>query len=866
MSNLITDQNVSWIAKSVNPGGLYTIVSPTSSGKTTKIPLGMVRSKGGKFNNVLVSLPTRIATTGAYDFVSKSEAARGVNIGYIIRGESIIPKGGDCIIYATSGSVLNTMYDLYTDQGPSAAPNTVIIIDEVHTGSIENTLIMALWLDIKAFYRQSPSYVPALVLMTATEMSFDWLGKPEFLSPPAAERNVKTIFINDNPFDTPIDEPPTTSTAVPSMRGRKKGRGRGRTNTSTPSSKLMKLGTYEAMTEVICGINARAEVHGHTLCWVPGKRAASKLKKLVDSALEKRMLTSRTVVYVVHGDSDSSVIYKIMNHQGNKKMIIIATNVAESSVTIKGVVYGVDSMLQKTPGVTADNENTLTEGPVSKNSSIQRMGRLAREDTNFGGEYYSMIRDWEYPLLSPTKEEDIFIIPIHHEVLRLLSRGLAPTVILGRIGRGTKAELLRTKIRKTNNELVAMRMIERVGNEVFRITPRGEFAGRNPQRVHSSSFVLDWVRRYSSGDRNLYACSVISCIIDMDIDRLISVPPDANDDYIRIKLRNMMSGDSLATILTLWNSMLEHNSKMFVRFDEALARWCINNSLSLRTVEELVNAIIVSMRVVGELATEEVRPGYIDVVDVMKMCIPIIRSVFASWVMVNNFGVYERQDNGKQYSIRSNIPHDESKMGTDRIICLSSIQSVTTSKKVFNNISLFTYTDFIEARYRGSDIMIPKVSREQLYRSFPVFGSTVIRQTEVDDGYVRLKHIPPEQLGLGIGLTVPEPMRLKGSQDFYEVLEKEKLISECLLPPCFMRPTVREKIRHKHEPKSIVSDIEDEELLAMFKEMRELSEMLRITREDEYVLPDEISIIGNMNYVPVSHAGDISNLRTWYDL
>lgn len=76
------------------------------------------------------------------------------------------------------------------------------------------------------------------------------------------------------------------------------------------------------------------------------------------------------------------------------RKIIVSTNIAESSVTIPGVVFVIDTMMQKTKFYDYDrNYELLVITPISKQSATQRAGRAGRIQN---GECYRLCTEEDY--------------------------------------------------------------------------------------------------------------------------------------------------------------------------------------------------------------------------------------------------------------------------------------------------------------------------------------------------------------------------------------------------------------------------------------------------------------------------------------
>ena len=140
---------------------------------------------------------------------------------------------------------------------------------------------------------------------------------------------------------------------------------------------------------------------GDMLVFLPGQEEIDSLEEIL---IEKRKLLSSNAL-----DIEVVPLYSALPHErqmkafrttsyGSRK-IIIATNIAETSVTVPGVKYVIDTGMCKirkylhTKGV-----GVLHEAPISKAAAIQRAGRAGRE---FPGQCYRL-----YPSTAYDKLED----------------------------------------------------------------------------------------------------------------------------------------------------------------------------------------------------------------------------------------------------------------------------------------------------------------------------------------------------------------------------------------------------------------------------------------------------------------------------
>jgi HrpA-like RNA helicase len=123
---------------------------------------------------------------------------------------------------------------------------------------------------------------------------------------------------------------------------------------------------------------------GSILCFLPGWEDIVAAKNEIEMLLSRS--TKRFKIYCIHSSAPPEVAQSIFHKTEGERKIILATNIAESSITIPDVAYVVDSGKQKINMYNpALRMNSLKTTWISKSNSIQRLGRVGRTQP---GEYY----------------------------------------------------------------------------------------------------------------------------------------------------------------------------------------------------------------------------------------------------------------------------------------------------------------------------------------------------------------------------------------------------------------------------------------------------------------------------------------------
>ncbi|WFD25992.1 RNA helicase [Malassezia nana] len=127
-------------------------------------------------------------------------------------------------------------------------------------------------------------------------------------------------------------------------------------------------------------------------------------------------------LYAALGPSASAAVFALTPRHTRK--VVLATNIAETSITIPGVRYVIDSGLVKEKVFSPQSHvETLQVLPVSQSSSLQRAGRAGREGP---GECYRLYTREAFQELQPQPTSEIHRTELSGAVLQLYAMGVDP--------------------------------------------------------------------------------------------------------------------------------------------------------------------------------------------------------------------------------------------------------------------------------------------------------------------------------------------------------------------------------------------------------------------------------------------------------
>jgi ATP-dependent RNA helicase DDX35 len=381
------------------------VVGETGSGKSTQIPQYLLEQGWTNAKQMIcVVEPRRIAAINLAKRVCDEKACRlGEEIGYSIRFEDCYAPGLTRIKYVTDGLLIREMM-----QNPLLPQYSVIMLDEVHERNVNTDIILGL---LKKVMRRRDDL--KLIVCSATV--------------DAAELKLY--------FDEGVKKPQQSQSSHKALQT---------TTTTTLSASVVSVsGRYypieiSYLTEP-CDDYVKASVHaaigihmqqedndGDILIFLSGQdEVDTAVAQLIEKALELKSLQQqqrnkrlkKLWILPLYGSLPVNEQLKVFERSVDKstRKVIVSTNIAETSLTIEGVVHVIDSGFMKLKAYDARvcSESLVTVA-VSKSSAKQRAGRAGRYRT---GHAYRMYTEASYDKLS------------EHTPAEMQRCDLAPTIV-----------------------------------------------------------------------------------------------------------------------------------------------------------------------------------------------------------------------------------------------------------------------------------------------------------------------------------------------------------------------------------------------------------------------------------------------------
>ncbi len=297
------------------------------AGKTTRVPWALLEAGLAGDREVVVLQPRRLAARLAARRVAEERGERlGEKVGYQVRFEEIAgPRTR--LRFVTEGVLTRRLL-----ADPALPGVGVVVLDEFHERHLDGDLCLALLRRLQQGRRPDLK----IAVMSAT---LDPGPVARFLG------GVPTFDVEGRRFEVALEHLPL------------------------PDTRPLEAQVASAVKRLV-----DEGLDGDVLVFLPGAAEIRKAREACEGLARRADL----LVVPLHGDLPPHEQDRAVGPADRRK-VILSTNVAETSVTIEGVVAVVDSGLARIAGHSAwSGLPTLKVGRVSKASAVQRAGRAGR--------------------------------------------------------------------------------------------------------------------------------------------------------------------------------------------------------------------------------------------------------------------------------------------------------------------------------------------------------------------------------------------------------------------------------------------------------------------------------------------------------
>jgi ATP-dependent helicase HrpB len=328
MTSLPIDTVLPRLKAALSSGPAAVLQAPPGAGKTTRVPLALLEAPWLKGRRIVMLEPRRLAArAAAMRMADVLGETVGQTIGYRVRMDTRV--GPTTRIELLTEGVLTRM--LQSDPGLTGVG--LVIFDEFHERHLESDLGLALCLDLQGVLNPGLR----ILVMSAT---FETEPVAQLLGGATVIRCAGRQFPVDTRYVSPRREISLESTVVDTV------------------------------------LSATRAEPGSILVFLPGSAEIRRVLTMLQSA---RLGVEWLLLPLFGNLSKEEQDQAIAPAPPGRRKIVIATNIAETSLTIEGIRVVVDSGFMRAPRFDVRSGMTrLTTLPVSRASADQRRGRAGR--------------------------------------------------------------------------------------------------------------------------------------------------------------------------------------------------------------------------------------------------------------------------------------------------------------------------------------------------------------------------------------------------------------------------------------------------------------------------------------------------------
>ncbi|WP_191831454.1 ATP-dependent helicase HrpB [Pseudomonas fluorescens] len=351
--------------------------APPGAGKTTRVPLALLNEPWLAGQRILMLEPRRLAARAAAERLASELGEQvGQTVGYRIRLDSKV--GSETRIEVVTEGILTRR--LQAD--PALEGVGLLIFDEFHERSLDADLALALSLNGRELLRDEP---PLKILLMSATLEGERLSSLLDAAP----------VISSEGRMYPVD---------------------------VRWGRPFQPGEFIEPRVVDCVLQAIADEPGSLLVFLPGQAEIRRVHQSLQEALGERQ---DILLCPLHGELElNAQRAAIDTAPPGKRKVVLATNIAETSLTIDGVRVVIDAGLARVPRFDPGSGMTrLDTQRISRASATQRAGRAGRLEP---GVCYRLWSEAQHEQLAAYGSAEILQADLAGLALQLARWGVTP--------------------------------------------------------------------------------------------------------------------------------------------------------------------------------------------------------------------------------------------------------------------------------------------------------------------------------------------------------------------------------------------------------------------------------------------------------
>lgn len=544
------------IIRAISDHNILLIIAATGAGKSVIVPKLALHALNYN-GKVVMTLPKQLITKAAAEFGALTlDVELGKQVGYQYKGAPKNSHNNDTkLLYATDGSIVaKLMRDI------TLKDIDIVIIDEAHERSTRIDFILYL---LKQTLKARPDF--KIIIMSATIDSN--LFKNYFSDFKVKEFNIEGERLY-------------------------------------PIKSIYTRTDMEYKEALDFGFNIVKELTGEKMSALPGDIIffVTSQNETMDICKRKNNMYDRQKLFCVEifagldaKKQELAQDIKLYKDQGFNKKLVAATNIAESSLTIDGIKYVIDSGYElKSSYDPILHARTLDRVFISKAQAKQRMGRAGRTGP---GTCFHLYSENQYKSMIDYPEPEIQKVNLTYECLKLLNlyktkdMGYLLDILLDFIEPPSEIYIKSALKDLINLELIVNGKISKLGEMVVAVGADDVYA----------SLAIIYGKLYGCENEIINITSYVSAA-KSNMNDIFNYPNDMTVSYIKDNTRKKLELDRLKQEFNkkkekLRNKYGDHTSllNIFNKYTkqlaknndyDALIKWATKHFLKLKTLDK----------------------------------------------------------------------------------------------------------------------------------------------------------------------------------------------------------------------------------------------------------------------------------------
>ncbi len=505
------------LIKTIKEHDIIILSGETGSGKTTQLPKICLEAGRGVKGKIGCTQPRRIAATSVAKYVDTQVSAPRPAVSCKIR---FFSNDNDHIFvkFMTDGILLKEI-----ESDPLLRQYDTLIIDEIHERSLNIDFILGY---LKKIAPKRPDLKIILSSATVeTEVFSKFFDKAHIVN--ISGRTYPVTLLWDPP-DYQIE---SNSNRDPLI---------------------------EKTVQTACDL--LTEPKGDILVFMPTQASIRETMVLLQKEIQEEAEILPLYSRLSKKDQDRIFL------PSNKKKIIVTTNIAETSVTIPGIRYVIDTGLARISRYCPKNKiGMLPIENISQSSAKQRMGRCGRMEHGICIRLYDELE---------FSERDQFTPP---EIVRSDLASVLLQMLVLPLGKVEDFPFINSPSKQAFKAAYQTLYFLRAIDDNQKLTPHGRKIARIPLDPRLSSILIEAI------NKGIFHEALIICAV-LSIADPLERPMDKEDKADQKHALFKDSRSDFLTYINIWNAYQE--LKKGSRSKSSLRRWCRDNFLSYNRMRE----------------------------------------------------------------------------------------------------------------------------------------------------------------------------------------------------------------------------------------------------------------------------------------